>query len=426
MSKIAFDKNFIFGVAGASYQYLGAKNSPNCNWSFKSEIPGAADAANSGGACDFWDHLDGDIQRMKELGVKAFRFSFEWSDIELSRGSYDAKALENYHRLFATLSLNGITPWMTLHHFTVPMWFEKLGGFEKEENLQFFIDFCQMIVKEFGGSVTNWGTFNEPGMYIFNSYIRGKWPPGVASLQRAGVVLQNILHTHVTLYEMIKKMQPHSYIGFMHNIMPFRPYNYWNPIERLVCYYVNHVFHDSITDFFVQGKFNFTVPFFVNIKSKAAGAKYSFDFFGLNYYSCNMLRMNWRLKNIITSECPAQHSSDYGIGFHGLYHVIKDIHKNITGPRQIPIYITENGIPDAHDIYRKKFIEDSMAALHKAIKKGFNVRGYFYWSFLDNLEWDLGYTPKFGLYEVNFDTQQRILRKGAQPFIDIIKRTYKD
>jgi beta-glucosidase len=425
MNKIRFDKNFIFGVSGAAYQFLGAQNSPHCNWSFKSEIPGVADAANSGGACGFWNHLNDDIDRMKELGIKAFRFSFEWSDIEPIRGSYDKQALENYHRLFKKLSEHHITPWMTLHHFTHPMWFEQLGGFEKEENLQYFIDFCHMIVKEFGDHVTHWGTFNEPGMYIFNSYVRGKWPPGVANLQRAGTVLQNMLHTHVAVYEMVKKMQPHSYIGFMHNIMPFKAYNYWNPIERMVCYYVNHIFHDSITDFFVKGKFNFSVPFFVHIKSKMPQAKYSFDFFGLNYYSCNMLRMNWRLKNTISFECPANYTPDYGVGFHGLYHVIKNVHAKITGKRKIPIYITENGIADGYDLYRKKFIEESMMAVHKAVKKGFNVKGYFYWSFMDNLEWDLGYVPKFGLYEVNFDTQERTLRKGAQPFLDIIERTYK-
>lgn len=428
MSKITFDKDFLFGVAGASFQYLGSTGSPQVNWSFKSSKEGVADGVASGKACDFWNHLDADIQRMKDLGVKAFRFSFEWADVEPEQGKIDKQTIERYHQLFDKLKIAEIEPWMTLHHFTQPIWFENRGGFECADNCQYFIDFCKLMVREYGDKVKWWGTFNEPGIYTMQSFINGAWIPGKKCLKSAGYALKNMLQTHVIAYKEMKAINSTIKVGFMHNIMPFHPYRKWNPFEQLYCYYGNLLLHDSVTTFFKTGHFNFTVWFRVDVRFYDADAPNSYDFFGMNYYTSFMIRQRLNTKKMFVLECPTlveKNDEQYCVHSEGLYHTIKKVHEEITGPRNIPIYITENGIADTQDYYRKTFIEHSMQALHRAVQDKFDVRGYFYWSLLDNFEWDLGYSKRFGLYAVDFDTQERIWRPGAQAYKDVILNSNK-
>jgi len=427
-SAISFDKSFMFGTSGAAYQYLGAQNCPDSNWSVKNPETDAPHGSESGAACDFWRTLHNDIELMRQMKLKAFRFSFEWSNIEPQQGVFNKEAIKQYHFLFDMLNQNGITPFMTLHHFTLPAWFEQQGGFADEKNNQLFIDFCVMMVKEFGDKVTWWQTFNEPGIYISNSYMLGEWPPGIKNIEHAGHVLKNMLSLHVQLYTILKAIKPHIQIGFAHNISPIHPYRSWNMLERIIAYYANQMCHESVTEFFISGNFKFKIPFVANVTYTNADAPASFDYFGLNYYTSLLIRMHASLRRMFTIECRIDASKTYATKkcayAQGLYDTILDVSKRITKPRNIPIYITENGIADAKDEHRATFIERSMFALHKAIEDGCDVRGYFYWSLLDNFEWAEGYSMKFGLYEVNFKTQERILRDGAQPYIDIVKKTY--
>jgi len=429
MSKVAFDKDFVFGVAGASFQYLGSEGSPEVNWSYKSTKDGVADGHYSGRACDFWNYLDRDIELMKDLGVTAFRFSFEWADVEPEPGTIDRAAIARYHEMFDKLKAANIEPWMTLHHFTQPMWFEKLGGFECEDNMPHFIEFSKLMVEEFGDRVKWWFTFNEPGIYVMQSFINGRWIPGKNCLKSAGFALRNMLQTHVKVYTMMKEMNHSLQVGFAHNIMPFYAYRKWNPFEQLYCYYGNMLLHDSITQFFKNGSFSFTVPFQVDIRFYDPKAPNTYDYFGMNYYNTFRIRQKMQMKNMFSLECPTlieKNDERYCIHSEGLYHAVKKVHDEITGPRNIPIYITENGIADSQDYYRKTFIDHTLKALHRAVVEDkCDIRGYFYWSLLDNFEWDEGYAKRFGLYAVNFDTQERIWRDGAQAYKDVISNSLK-
>lgn len=426
-SHIHFPRNFLFGAAGAAYQYLGAHNCPNCNWSCNIQ-PGVGSGEESGAACDFWRYASTDIQLMKEIQLKAFRFSFEWSDIEPQPGTYDEKAIKKYTRLIAQLKQNGIEPFMTLHHFTLPHWFEQRGGFADPANNQFFIDFCTKMVQEFGHDVKFWATFNEPGIYISNSYMIGEWPPGIKNIEHAGMVLKNMMQLHVQLYGILKKINPRIQIGFAHNVSPIQPYNPWNPIERIVAYFANQVYHEIVTTFFETGKFSFSVPFIADIRFEDKNAPTSFDYFGLNYYTSLLVRMHLNVRHPFSIACGIfdleTYKSETCAYAEGMYVAIKDISQRITHPRKIPMYITENGIADDTDVHRPIFIKRSLYALSKATADGYDVRGYFYWSLLDNFEWAEGYAMKFGLYDVDFATQKRTLRPGAQPFIDIVRATY--
>lgn len=428
---VHFDKDFIFGTAVSEYQVSGASNCPDAQWAAwdyakdRNGMPRIHQGQRSGKACDFWHTHESDIELLKKMKVKSFRFSLEWSTIEPQQGVISQAAIKHYHDLLDKLIAADIKPVLTLHHFTHPIWFEELGAFEKEENIQHFVRFAQNMIAEYGDKVVLWATFNEPGVYVFQGYIRGVWPPGKIGVNRAGLVTLNLLKAHVSAYQAMKKVDPKAQVGLVHSITHFEPYNDNAKIESTVCHYLNHTFHDAITEFFSSGKFTWQVPILSGLEYVDAKATRSLDFFGINYYSHVLLNVGWmsggqayRLHEIRTD-------MPYCIYAEGLYRAIKDVSERITLAQTIPIYITENGIADGKDDRRELFIKRYLYALYRAIQDGYDVRGYFYWSLLDNFEWSEGYSQKFGLYEVDMITGERRLRDGAHAYVDVIHKTYK-
>ncbi len=425
---VKFDPSFIFGTAIAEHQVSGSKNS---NWS---RMDGAIDKKGKprilngdmcGIACDFWNKYIEDIELLKQLKVKSFRFSVEWSAIEPEQGKIDYEAIAHYHALCDRLIEAGISPVVTLHHFTHPGWFEDLGGFENENNIKYFVNFCKLMVQQLSSKVLMWATFNEPGVYVFQSYIRGVWPPHKHGMNRAGVVMLNMLKAHLDAYHMIKALPngKNIQVGLVHSITHFDAYSD-NFIERNVCHILNHTFHDAITNFFHTGEFEYHVPLLSSISYKDSLGTKSLDFFGINYYSHVILRVDTSFQGQVYRDGEIKTDMPYCIYPEGMYRSIVDISNRIAKPQGIPIYITENGIADAKDDRRELFIKRYIYAMHKAMAEGHDVRGYFYWSLMDNFEWDSGYSQKFGLFDVDFTTQKRTLRNGSKAFLDIVQKTY--
>lgn len=428
---VHFDKDFIFGTAVSEYQVSGASNCPDAQWAAwdymkdSSGNPRIALGQRSGKACDFWHTYNADIELLKKMKVKSFRFSIEWSTIEPEQGVINKAAIKHYHNLMDALIAADIKPVVSLHHFTHPIWFEELGAFEKEENNKYFVRFAQSMASEYKDKVMLWATFNEPGVYVFQSYIRGVWPPGKIGVNRAGQVTQNMLKAHVSAYQAIKKIDKKIHVGLVHSITQFEPFNDDTKIESTVCSYLNHMFHDAITEFFSTGKFTWQVPILTSLEYTDEQAPKTLDFFGINYYSHVLLNVGWTTGEQAFRLHEIKTDMPYCIYAEGLYRAIKDISERITVLHNIPIYITENGIADAKDDRRELFIKRYLYALYRAIQDGYDVRGYFYWSLLDNFEWSEGYTQKFGLYEVDMQTGDRRLRDGAQVYLNIIDKTYK-
>lgn len=425
---IKFSPNFIFGTAVAEHQVSGTKNS---NWS---RVDGAVDPKGitriahgdkCGIACDFWNRYETDIELLKELNVKAFRFSIDWSAIEPVQGRINKDAIAHYHDLCDALIAAGIQPVVTLHHFVHPSWFEDLGAFENESNNQYFVNFCTRMVREYGNKVALWATFNEPGVYVFQGYIMAKWPPFKHGINRAGVVTLNMLKAHIDAYQAIKSLPQGKKIkvGLVHSITHFDPYGD-NFIERQGCDVLNGLFHESITKFFETGDFNWYCPVLSNIEYKNSDAKRSLDFFGINYYSHILLRVDGQVQGQAFRADEIKTDMAYCIYPEGMYRSIVDVSGRIARPQRIPIYITENGIADAKDENRELYIKRYVYAMHRAMEEGHDVRGYFYWSLMDNFEWTEGYKMKFGLYEVDFDSQKRTLRNGSKAFLRIVHNTY--
>ena len=422
--EVSFPPEFIWGTATAAHQVEG-----NCinNWSEfeqgknKEGQPNIKDDQRSGIACDHWNRHGEDIKLIKNLGVSHYRFSVEWSKIQPAEGIFDEAVLDHYSKMIDALLDNNIVPVITLHHFTHPLWFDKLDAFEKDTNIQLFVSFCERVFNEYSHKVKYWCTINEPAVVASQGYFTGMFPPGKKDHQLSALVLKNLLEAHVQTYHSLKKLNNGQdvKIGLVKNINQFEPWRRWHILDWVVSNFVNHFFNYSTIDYLKTGIFKIRIPGLAWMYHQNNNAINAIDYFGLNYYSHNHLKVQFSLAEPFTIE---YHDGDimtdmpYTIYGEGMYRSIQYVSR-----LNVPILITENGIADAEDNKRELYIQRYLYSVSKAISDGYNVMGYFYWSFMDNFEWAFGYDMKFGLFSVDFKTQKRSLRQGARAFINIVK-----
>ena len=379
-----------------------------------------------GYACGFWDNAINDVKLIKELGCTAFRFSIEWSEIEPVEGQFNEEILNFYEQLIDELLKNNITPMITLYHWVHPYWFERKGGFEEDANIEYFLRYCVKVFERFGKKVPFWGTINEPTVQAACGYVLGLHSPGNCfKFSKSGTVLLNLLNAHVEVYHTLKSLPggKEAQIGIIHQLLqaeafdPKQASNWFVGLLRKysgipLSKFLNFAFaHQTVKQFLKTGEFNYSIPGWTSIKYINEDAPDSYDFIGLNFYSKPVFGP-WPT----TYPNQAMTDMEYPVRPETLYEAIAEI-----AELGKPIYITENGIADAKDINRESFIIDYLKMVHKAIEDGYDVCGYYYWTLMDNFEWNEGYDMKFGLYEVDFETQKRTLRKGAFAYRDYFK-----
>ncbi len=424
---ILFPKDFLWGSATSEFQNSGANLCRNSNWSEweksldHNQNPRIKGGNLSGDSCDHWNRYGEDITLMKHFGLTSYRFSVDWSLIEPEDGVIDYEVLEHYIDLCQELKANNITPMITLHHFNHPKWFEDMGGFEKEENINYFVDFATLVFEHLGSEVSLWCTINEPGIYAFMGYYLGGFPPGKMNTGLTAIVLKNLLKAHCQVYHTLKALPggDEAQIGLVHNVLKFRPYSSWNPIELISCYLLSFITHDAILEFLKTGYFNFNFPFYVDVAFEDKEAPNSYDFIGINFYSDPLIMLQWDFYEPLISTCYSKEEmsdAEYRLYPQGIYHAIVECSE-----LGVPIYITENGIADAQDNRRGTFIKRYIFAISQALKDGYDVKGYFYWTLIDNFEWAEGYSLKFGLFEFDYETKERTMREGARSYKDIIE-----
>lgn len=417
---LLFPHYFKKGVASSFYQNGGDKWGKS-NWSefeARKNWFGKTPIDNNqkvGISANFWEKAFDDIKLIQALGCNAHRFSLEWTAIEPEKGQFNEEALDFYSRYIDALIEAGIEPGVTLHHFTHPLWFQQMGAFEKEENIPYFVNFCKKVFDRFGSRVPMWFTINEPGVQSFAGYIIGIFTPGKSfAFKEAGTVLKNLLNAHVAVYKALKTM-PHGdkvKIGLVHQLLKSVSYSPGSFLaDGLTNFFNFSAANSAILTFLKTGKFSYEAPNVVKIISENQDAPFSYDFIGLNYYSRVVMG------NFGPTCYPHEILTEmkYPMYPRGIYEAIAEI----AGVNScVPIYITENGIPDSKDEHRAIFIREYLNAVHAAIEDGYDVRGYYYWSLLDNFEWKYGFDKKFGLYHVDYETQNRTLREGAKVFRD--------
>ncbi len=372
-----FPKGFYWGAATSAYQVEGGIN--NCDW---------AKVFPAGLACDHYNRYEEDFDIAKSLGHNAHRFSIEWSRIEPEERKFNEKEIEHYRNVIKALRARGIEPFVTLWHWTLPYWVAEKGGWEKRKTIKYFLRYAEKIVKELGDDVKFWITLNEPEIFSGNSYLKGIWPPQKKNLISYLFVMRNLIKAHQKSYKIIKKINPAAQAGIAKNNIYFEAYK-----NRIANRFLKK---------FIDWWWNF---YFLNkIKNQQ-------DFIGLNHYFHNRINYGFN-KN------ENKMVSDMGWELYpeAIYYVLKDLKKY-----NKPIYITENGLADAADKNREWFIKESLKNIHQATQEGVDVRGYLYWSLLDNFEWDKGFWPRFGLVEINYQTMERKIRSSAYEYAKICK-----
>lgn len=410
MSQLKFPDGFLWGAAAASHQVEGNTHNDWSEWEkqnakrlaqeseasfrwnphwkkFSSEATNPENYI-SGTACDHYTRFREDFDLTKELHHNTHRFSIEWSRIEPEEGKFDEKEIGHYREVIRALRERGMEPFVTLWHWTLPLWLRDQGGILAPRFPEYFKRYTKKIVEALGEQVQFWITLNEPEVVSSHAYFKGAWPPQKKNLFLTLRAWHALKRAHQKAYHIIKQHFPEAQVGIAKHQVSF---------ELAKDTLVNR-FLKSLADWLWNCHF-------LNLIADTQ------DFIGLNHYNRNVIDNGFN-KN------PNVKQTDFGWEYspESLYHALVELI-----PFNKPIYITENGLADASDELRQKFIPTALVAMHRAIEAGVPVRGYFYWSLLDNFEWDKGYWPRFGLIAVDRTTQTRTIRPSARAYAQICK-----
>ncbi|MBU1000368.1 glycoside hydrolase family 1 protein [Patescibacteria group bacterium] len=390
---LKFPEGFLWGTATSAHQVEG--NNINNDW-WEWEQTHQPPHLQSQAACDQYNRYDQDFELAKELNHNAHRLSIEWSRIEPKEGKFDAAEIEHYRKVLKALKDRGITVMLTLWHFTLPKWVADKGGWENGKTPEYFERFVKRIVPEISDYVDLWVTLNEPGVYIYETYIEKIWPHSKKSLLGQIKTFLNLTSAHKRVYKYLHSIFPAGKpVGIANNILSFESYHKHSIVEQIaVC--LNDMFANHLFYLFTRG---------------------THDFLGINYY----FHVRFKSQGLVAKreDTPKQTHDISDLGWEiypeGIFEVLTDLSDHI------PIYITECGIASTNDDRRNRFLISYLQEISRAIKSGVNVRGFFYWSLIDNFEWHLGFEPRFGLIEVDYTNLERRIRPSALVYTDIIQ-----
>jgi beta-glucosidase len=440
--KISFPDNFLIGVSSSAYQIEGAYNEDGkgeSNWDRFSNTPGKV-KTNGNIAADHYHRFKEDIQLLKKLGVKSYRFSISWSRIfPDGTGKVNQQGLDFYKDLVRLLKQNNIEPIVTLFHWDLPQKLEDKGGWANRETADAYENYAITMFNILGKDVKWWTTFNEPWVTCFMGYWMGRFAPGKTDLPTALQCSHIILLAHGKAVKALRKINPEAKIGITLDLQMAVPADPSNPDDVIVTQNLNDSHHAWFADPIYFGKYPQNVIELYkkeNIKLPEIQPgdmeiiHQPIDYLGLNFYYTQKFKMaydkGWwpyKVNNIVNEK---ELYLDRSIDASGLYDLLKILDKRYNHTK---IIITENGASnddfvnskgEINDEYRIEYIFRHLQMCRKAIDNGINLIGYTNWSFLDDYEWD-GF-GRMGMVYVNFKTQERSIKKSGYWFAKCIER----
>lgn len=372
-----FPDGFLWGAATASYQVEGGiENNDWAQAAREGKVPPC------GRACDHYNRFEADFDLAKELGHNAHRLSIEWARIEPEEGKFDEREIEHYAQVLQALRARGIVPFVTLWHFTQPLWFAHRGGFLHSKSTEVFARYCRFVAERLGHEGIFYMTINEPQIMFLDGQVKGKFPPFNRSLFSGLRAMRGMARAHKAAYAAIHAVHPDAQVGLAthNNYFDFGRNFLAAPLAWFLSWWWNRRFLNV-----VRG---------------------AYDFIGLNHYFHTTI--GWHPGSVPRS--------DMGWEIHpeSLYRCLMELRRY-----KVPVYITENGLADADDSRRAEYIAGYTEKVLNAIKDGADVRGYLHWSLMDNYEWAEGFTKRFGLIEINYETLARTVRPSARLFAKI-------
>ena len=411
-----FPRGFLWGTATAAYQVEG--NSTNNNW-YRWEQEGHTNG-KSGLACDWWGgRWREDFDRAAEGGQNAHRLSVEWSRIQPTPDTWDEDALERYRAMLRGLRERGMTPMVTLHHFTDPLWLYDDCGWENDQIVPMFEKYVRKVVEALKEYVSYWITINEPNVYALSGYVAGDFPACNKGISAAMRVMASLLRGHAAAYRAIHEIQREARVGYAHHFRPMVAKRSWSLLDRLML----KMRYDALNMGFPSGISTGVMKSIIG-NFRIPEAKGTQDFLGINYYSVDTVSFHpGKIKEFFThSEYPQD--ADFGDSKfvanipEGLFDAIKwAVH---TYPN-LPLLITENGVEDASDQIRPRYLAQHIHQVWRAVNFNWPVKGYFHWTLVDNFEWDRGWDQRFGLWALDEETQKRTKRRSADLYAEICR-----
>jgi beta-glucosidase len=423
--KSLFPEGFLWGASTASHQVEGNTHNQWTVWELENaaqlaktakkrldwvpkweEVQSEAENPEnyiSGKGIEHYKHYKEDFSLAKSLNHNAFRFGIEWSRVEPENGVWDAEEWQHYRNYIQELLNQGLEPILNLWHWTMPTWFTDMGGFEKRKNIIYFERFVTKLCQELQIKKLKYIiTLNEPNVYSSFGYGTGEWPPGKKNIITFLKVYYNLTRAHKVSYRVLKNANPKLLIGIaqqLANISAKRPQNWF----------------DNFVTWWMRYSWNW---WFLNRINKYQ------DYVGFNYYFTDYYQIGKYKKSKNTElfhrANPNQPKNDLGwyMEPEGIYPLIVRVWAHY----KKPIMITENGVADMDDAFRRWWIEETIVAMERAISEDIKMIGYLHWSLLDNFEWAYGWWPKFGLIEVDRKTMKRTVRSSAKYYSEQIEK----
>ncbi len=431
---LTFPTGFVWGAATSAYQIEGAAaedgRGPSI-WDTFSHRPGTiVDGSTGDVACDHYHRWATDLDLMKSLGIGSYRFSLSWSRImPTGRGQVNPKGLDFYKALIDGLHQRGIAPVATLFHWDLPQALQDQGGWENRDCAQWFGDYAETVFRALGTSVPTWLTINEPKTIVQVGYTYGAMAPGKRDTVAAAVTAHHLALAHGRAVQAFRAAGTGGRIGPALNLAPAYPAEVdADQAVALADIVENRLYLDPI----FKGSYPDDLPDAIDeapatalTKAVKAGdldvTSAPVDLLGVNYYNPVFIDAGG---GYVTMK-PTSAASWEQIYPEGLTDILVRLTRDYTDK---PLLITENGIPDENDETpvedpeRIAYVRDHLAAAQKAIAAGANVEGYHLWSLLDNFEWAQGFTQRWGIFHVDFDSQERTPKQSAHWYRDVIAR----
>jgi beta-glucosidase len=375
----AFPDGFTWGTATAAHQIEGA-NVNNDWWAFE-HTPGSGCAEPSGDCCDSWNRWQEDADLVTGLGFDNYRFSVEWSRIEPAEGEISRAALEHYRRQCLRLLERGVDPIVTFHHFTTPRWLTALGGWESDATIEHFGRFCTVVADALGDVMTRACTINEPNVVATMGWHAGMFPPGKTDVALSRDVAARLAAAHRVSVDAIRAAAPGVPVGLTLSMTDYQLAAGGEEELENIRHHSEDIFLDATDgdDFVgvqVYTRMLIGPDGWAGYEDGVPILDMGYEFYPASLANC--LRRAW----------------DYTGG-------------------AVPLLVTENGIGTTDDEQRIDYVRQALAGVLDVIDEGIDVRGYTYWSLLDNFEWALGYKPRFGIVQVDRETFVRTPKPSA-------------
>ncbi len=428
---MSFPKDFIWGAATASYQIEGAAledGRGECIWHRFSHTPGKVFNGDTGDvACDHYHRYYEDVALMKDLGLRGYRFSISWPRvISAGTGLHNPAGLDFYDRLVDSLLEANIIPFVTLYHWDLPQALQDRGGWVNPDSVQWFSDYAGLMASQLGDRVKHWATFNEPRVVSHEGFLTGKHAPGIQNLPKMLQVAHHLLLAHGAAVPVIREQVNDAEVGVVLDLYAVDPM-YESDAEAAAIYdgFRNRWFLDPV----FRGSYPEDVAEVLDDAladidlGAIQAAQVPLDFVGLNYYFRLMVEADEQAKPLPLQAFTHPDSPITAMGWEiypeGLYRLLTRLHQEYGTET---IYVTENGValddptPNqgiVEDPQRVAYLEQHFDAAARAIQDGVPLKGYFVWSLMDNFEWSFGFSKRFGLIYIDYETLERIPKRSA-------------